>query len=205
MASVTSDSDTGSLNLAPGVVSPLATPPPTMPSGSPSVSPQDALKHVLKHVLGLPDQSGIRLSLNAAGFTKIGQVISMSTSTISLLAYKTKVGGVNINVQLLLSEEETLIALQGFASFRENQLGRPFTPDDWVTVTEGEFDTYQGSFHGKLTPPPTTPMPGVGTPLSTPGYATTTSSQAPLSAVDAFRPGICKFGSRPYFREFSRI
>jgi hypothetical protein len=137
MPSVTSDSDTGSLGI--GLVSPSASPAVANPTGfSPNFTAQDALKHVLDYVFCLARDSGLRQSLQAAGFTKIHQIIGMSVATMKALSYKTKVAGAVASIHLLLSEEELLLALQGFARFRANSLGRPLTPVDWALVTEDE-------------------------------------------------------------------
>ncbi|MGL4349116.1 MAG: hypothetical protein ACRCT2_00790 [Plesiomonas shigelloides] len=119
----------------------------------------------------------------------------MSASTISSLAYKTKVASATITVQLLLGEIETLSALQGFARYKEAQTGRALIPADWITVTEEEFDIYQGSYHRNVVPSPgipapTTPMPGTNQPVLDPGGATTNTTAPPLSEVAIFRRGI---------------
>jgi hypothetical protein len=87
MASRTFDPGLGSPSFGRGVVSPFATTP------HHGVSAQEALKHVLEHVLCLPSHSGLRLSLIAEGYVKIGQVISMSASTIKALSYTSHVEG----------------------------------------------------------------------------------------------------------------
>jgi len=90
MASVTSDSDTGSLGI--GLVSSTASPATGTPTGT-SPTSQDVLRHVLDHVFCLARDSGLRQSLQAAGFTKIHQVIGMSVASMKALSYKTKVAG----------------------------------------------------------------------------------------------------------------
>ena len=139
MSSVTFDPGLGLFSLNPGVVSPFFV---TTPYGA---SAQKALQHVLEHVLCLPSHSGLRLSLMAGGFVKIAQVIGMSSSTIAALSYKTNVPGRVASNHLLLSEVETLIALQGFACFKQACIGHPLDPVSWTTVTKDEFDAYQGS------------------------------------------------------------
>ena len=81
---------------------------------------------MLDNVLCLPHTSGLRQSLQNAGFVKIQQVVSMSTTTMKALSYKTKVASTVVNMGLLLSEEETLMALQGFARFHIARLGHTF-------------------------------------------------------------------------------
>ena len=83
--------------------------------------------------------------LKWASFVKIGQVIGMSSSAIAQSPDKTIVAGRVTSNRLLLSEVETLIALQGFAHFKQACIGHTLTPVIWITVTEDEFDTYQGS------------------------------------------------------------
>ena len=159
MASRTFDPCLGSPSFGRGVVSPFATTP------HHGVSAQEALKHVLEHVLCLPSHSGLRLSLTAEGYVKIGQVISMSASTIKALSYTSHVEGkVTSSTCLLICEVETLQALQGFAWFKQACLGHTLTPDFWITVTEDEFDMYQGSsYHRNFI---STHMSGAGNPLS---------------------------------------
>jgi hypothetical protein len=63
-----------------------------------------------------------------------------------LLVYKGRdPDGNPADLPLLLSEEGLLNALKGFAAYTEARIGRPLTPEDWLAVTEDEFDEYQGS------------------------------------------------------------
>jgi len=188
MASVTSDSDPGSLGL--GLVTPSGSPAVGNPTGvSTSPTSQDALMHVLDHVFCLARDSGLRQSLQAAGFTKIHQLIGMSAATMKALSYKAKVAGVVSSIGLLLSEEELLLALQGFARFKANNLGRPLTPADWSSVTEDEFDEYQGNYHQTpVTSHP--PMPSSGTSIVPLSANTPSLPLASQSAVAMFRRGI---------------
>ena len=164
---------------------------PVTPSG---VTARDAFKHVLDNMLCLPNDSGIRLALNSAGYTKIQQVVSMSGATIKSLKYKKKVAGQISDFNLLLGEEETLIAVQGFSRYKTTQLGRPLNNDDWCSFSEDDFDCYQGNFHSNFAP--TTPVaPAPMTPM---GYSVATPSTGavlqptipPMSEVAAFRRGI---------------
>ena len=114
MESVTSDSGMASISLAsmpdtsPNVATTTAPVTPTVmgtpPNAStPSANTRDALKHGLDNVLCLPHTSGLRQSLQNAGFVKIQQVVSMSTTTMKALSYKTKVASTVVNMGLLLS------------------------------------------------------------------------------------------------------
>jgi len=188
MASVTSDSGGGSLGL--GIISPDASPAAAGYVGTgANFTSQEALKHVLDHVFCLGRDSGLRQSLQAAGYLKISQVISMSSASMKALSHKAKVAGVVVNVNLLLSEEEFLTTLQGFARFKHNQLGRPLTPVDWSLVTEDEFDEYQGSYHmNPGTPHTPTPTGGLMTPP--PSNVSQPTAPPPMSEVASFRRGI---------------
>ena len=137
---MTFDPGLGSPSFCHGVVSPIV----TTPHGA---SARDALEHVLAHVLCLPSNSGIRFSLMAGGFVKIGQVIGMSAPTLAALSYMQEVSGMVCIVCLLPNEKKTLQALQGFAHFKEAHLRHALTPGDWLTITADEFDTYQSSSH----------------------------------------------------------
>ena len=103
----------------------------------------DALTHVLDNVLCLPATSGLRQSLQAAGYTKIVQVFSMSRTTMESLSYKVKVAGVVSNKGLLLGELDTLTALQRFARFKQAQLGGPVPSQYWLQVTKDEFASFR--------------------------------------------------------------
>ena len=187
LASMPDTSPNVATTTAPVTPSVMGTPP---NASTPSANTRDALKHVLDNVLCLPHTSGLRQSLQNAGFVKIQQVVSMSTTTMKALSYKTKVASTVVNMGLLLSEEETLMALQGFARFHIARLGRPLSADDWCSFSEEEFDEYQGSYHANCiaTPPPMTP---VGTPfMPLPNPMAPPSVPPPLSEVAAFRRGI---------------
>ena len=187
LASMPDTSPNVATTTAPVTPSAMGTPP---NASTPSANTRDALKHVLDNVLCLPHTSGLRQSLQNAGFVKIQQVVSMSTTTMKALSYKTKVASTVVNMGLLLSEEETLMALQGFARFHIARLGRPLSADDWCSFSEEEFDEYQGSYHANCiaTPPPMTP---VGTPfMPLPNPMAPPSVPPPLSEVAAFRRGI---------------
>lgn len=164
--------------------------PSAISTGSNGMS-QEALRHVLDNVLCLPRDSGIRLSLQAAGCVKIQQVVSMSPANIKALSYKTRAVNTSINMGLLICEEETLQALQGFARYKRDHLGRRLTPDDWLEVTEDEFDEYQGSADFLLPSTPPTPVAFGGhstAPSNTPGHVTV--APPVVSAAAAFRRGI---------------
>lgn len=49
----------------------------------------------------------------------------------------------------LLAEKCMLEASKGFAVYKELKMRKPLTPNDWLAVTEDEFDNYQGSLDGK--------------------------------------------------------
>ena len=107
---------------------------------------EEALTHILDDVFVLPADSGLRLALQRGGFRKIQSVLSITTAMMSSLVYKGKdEDGNPADLPLLLNEEGLLNALKGFAAHMEAHLGRPLTPDDWLAVTEEEFDDYQGS------------------------------------------------------------
>lgn len=109
---------------------------------------QLALLHVLDVVLVLGNQSGLRLALQAAGYIKIQSVLSMSEQNMSALTYKTKDSTNKVLTHhLALNDISTLEALKGFAVYKEAHIKRLLTPDDWLDVTEDEFDAYQGSSH----------------------------------------------------------
>ena len=130
MSSVTSESGLTTIGLG-GIVSP-DTDIPALTYVGPPVTQQDALKSVLENVLCLPKDSGIRQALNAGKYTKINQVIGMPMASIKALSYKMRVGTAVSNVKLALSEEDTLIALQGFARFKAAALRQErLSPADW--------------------------------------------------------------------------
>ena len=186
MGSVASESDMpSSVGLNPVTLYGDDSPNAVSPASSGDVDGRFALKHVLDHVLCLPTNSGLRQSLQAAGYVKIQQVLSISVSTIKALSYKTKIAGAAVTISLLLSEEEMITTLQGFARFKSNSIGRPVTPYDWTMVTEGEFDEYQGSFHMNYVS-----TPGVMPNVNTPGSFNSTPTVTPISEVTAFRRGI---------------
>lgn len=171
MASVTSDSGLASLNLGLGIISPDMNTSPDAGSVSRvniGATSRDALKHVLDNVLCLPATSGLRQSLQAAGYIKIEQMLSMTPAAMESLSYKAKVAGVVSNIGLLLSEQETLSVLKGFARFKHAHLGRPLTPPYWLLVTEDEFDEYQGYFHMNPGSQPVA-TPPIGNIMSTSG------------------------------------
>lgn len=192
MASVTSDSGLASLNLGLGIISPDMNTSPDAGSVSRvniGATSRDALKHVLDNVLCLPATSGLRQSLQAAGYIKIEQMLSMTPAAMESLSYKAKVAGVVSNIGLLLSEQETLSVLKGFARFKHAHLGRPLTPPYWLLVTEDEFDEYQGYFHMNPGSQPVT-TPPIGNIMSTPGNVSHVAAAPPVSEFVSFRRGI---------------
>ena len=107
---------------------------------------EEALIHILDDVFRLARDSGLRLALQRGGFKKIQSVLSMTPGIMSMLVYKGKDDDGNpADLPIALNEEGLLNALKGFAAHTEAHLGRPLTPDDWLVVTEDEFDEYQGS------------------------------------------------------------
>ena len=155
MGSVTSDSDMpSSVGLNPVTLYGMDSPNAVSPASSGDVDGRFALKHVLDHVLCLPPNNGLRQALQAAGYTKIQQVLVLHESNIKALSYKAKVAGATVTLNILLSEQEMITTLQGFSRFKHNALGRPVTPYDWTMVTEGEYDEYQGSYHLQVLCPP---------------------------------------------------
>ncbi|MGL4349837.1 MAG: hypothetical protein ACRCT2_04535, partial [Plesiomonas shigelloides] len=106
-----------------------------------------------------------------------------------------RVGTAVSNVKLALSEEDTLIALQGFARFKAAALRQErLSPADWEIVTEDEFDQYQWSLATPPPPPPVTPLPNtaIATPAtSAPPAVPTVPYVAPTpSAAQSFKRGI---------------
>ena len=107
---------------------------------------EEALTHILDDVFRLHKDSGLRLALQRGGFKKIQSVLSMTPGMMSSLVYKGRDDDNNpADLPIALNEEGLLNALKGFAAHTEAHLGRPLTPDDWLTVTEDQFDEYQGS------------------------------------------------------------
>jgi hypothetical protein len=194
MSSVTSESGMASLGL--GIVSPDVDPSATTIADTPGayagppVTSQDALKYVLDRVLCLPKASGLRQALNAGGYMRIHQVIGMSTAAMKALSYKAKVATVNTTIGLLLSEEESLVALQGFARYRELALGRAFTPYDWEAVTEDEFNQYQGSIHPNHMSTSLLMTPAKSVSTTTPSGTPPTPVPQPPSEFLSFKRGI---------------
>ena len=160
--SVTSDSGMTSLDLntIPGS-SPAVTTPSVIAASSSVIDSRAALKHVLNNMLCLPTNSGLRQSLNAAGYYKLSMVLAMPVPFMKMLTHKTKVAGAAVDVGLLPSEEVLLLALQGFARFKEHQMGHTLSPKDWILFSEEDFDEYLSSYHTSplpSNPAPTTPV-----------------------------------------------
>ena len=109
---------------------------------------QRALFHVLNEVLTLDQNSGLRLSLKASRYKDIEALIATTPEKAYDLTYMSfdVTTGKYVEQGLLRSEHDSIIALRKFLVFKEAQLLRPFTPSDWLSVTEEEFDEYQGSF-----------------------------------------------------------
>ena len=194
-----------SLGLISPDVSPIGT---TAPAGgsysstSKVLDSTDALKHVLDNVFRLPRDNGLRQALQKDNLVKLSQVLALKVDSIKRLSHKTKIAGTAVEVKLLISEEETLYALQGFSRFKASKLGRPPNPSDWCTVTEDEFDEYQGFYHTNQPVPasispgnftPGTNIPGNFMNMPSPGALNNTpAASAPphVSEFATFRRGI---------------
>ena len=192
MSSVTSDPGLTPLNLGNDPMSPDANTSPDGGSTSRSVTgtSRDAFKHLLDNVLCLPATSGLRQSLQAAGYMKIEELLSMSPATVESLSYKTKVAGVITNIGLLPREQETLHVVKGYARYKQAQRGGPLSPAFWLLVTEEDFDEYRGYVHDVGPGSPNVVMPPTGTPMSTPSTVSHVAAAPPISEFAAFRRGI---------------
>ena len=87
--------------------------------------------HVLDHIFCLPKRNGLRLSLQAMGYSRIHEVIGMTMASIKALSCKVKVDGSTVLCGPALGEVELLTALQGFAYFKAQVLGHPLPPGYW--------------------------------------------------------------------------
>jgi hypothetical protein len=184
--------------------------PGNIPGPNQKYTSRDALKHVLDKVFCLPDDSGLRNALQAGGYFRLSQVLSMSQAIMKALHHKAYVDGKVIYIGILPVEEGLLQALQGFAAFTETKLGRILTPAAWLLVTEYEFDAFQGSSHWRMalsvTPMSTSsngdeykrfyhrkmvlPMPTGSNVMPTPAHIKYPSVPPPFSEVPAFNRGI---------------
>ncbi|MGL4349982.1 MAG: hypothetical protein ACRCT2_05315, partial [Plesiomonas shigelloides] len=104
---------------------------------------------MLDNVLGLPAQHPIRLALQTAGYQKLQGLLGHSTATIQTLTYKLKNQAGDIEeLHLRLADQDQIIALQRFATYKEAQQGgHPLLPADWLLITDDEFETCACSSH----------------------------------------------------------
>ena len=101
---------------------------------------------MLDQVLVLAKDDGLRIALHAAQYVEIESFLAITPTTFQFLRYqlKNKAGKIE-EAQLSPVYESTIESLRHFAVYKESENGRPFTATDWLTVSEDEFDDFQGS------------------------------------------------------------
>ncbi len=106
------------------------------------------LTHILNDVFVLAKDSSLRQALQRGSFKKIQSVLAMSHTVLTSLTYRGKDGdGEHVDLPILPSEQGLINALNGYGAYNEDHMGRSLAPDDWLDVTEEEFDDYHGSAH----------------------------------------------------------
>ena len=161
---------------------------PRTSAGTMTVS-EMALSHVLTNVLVLSSTSGLRLALQEWGYTTIQSVLEMTEETRQSLTYPVSgMYGRRIKEDVNPCEKGLINALKGYVAYSEECMGQPVNPEDWLMVTEEEFDMYHGSTHMMFFDPrrPRTGLHPTATATATSVSATiqSTVGQVPPEVLD---------------------
>ena len=102
-------------------------------------------KHILNTVMAVADNEPLALALDRDGTHDIYALSSMSTAEVDALDYESpRDDGTTVVLPLGRSHRAMVHAFLGFILYRA-QRNRPITENDWLHVTQQEFDDYRVS------------------------------------------------------------
>ena len=139
---------------------------------------KDAYKHIITNVLGRDATSPLRLSLDRAGVEDIGDLMSLTDTDIDNLNFDRSATEVNVPLD---RGSKTSIRIIQLYNIHRNNIGEPIQ-DDWVNITQNDYDQYRMSPEYTSTIVPRSPTTTTGT--------TTSTSISKRTPAENFRRGI---------------